>query len=329
MTAAHAEGDFYKGREIKLIISATVGGGYDVYARTLAKHLGEHIPGNPAITPQNMPAAGGIAAANYLYNVAPRDGTVIGLLQNTVPFEPFYGNKQALFDAAKFSWLGTPTTEVAVYMVWHTSRIKTLQDAQTQEMMTGGAGAASTPALFGRVFNEIFNMKARLITGYPGQNEILLAMENGEVEAMASPFWSSIKTSRPTWYPEAKIRLLFQYGAEPHPELKGVPFALDLLQAEADKTLLIAASAPLGLGRPFVAPPGISAEQLAVLRTAMMATFDGPQFRADCEKQRLECSSPRSGEQIEALIGQAYATPEHVRKRLIDIYQVGSGADRK
>jgi tripartite-type tricarboxylate transporter receptor subunit TctC len=328
-TMAHAEADFYKGREIKLIVSATVGGGYDVYARTLAKHLGEHIPGNPTITPQNMPAAGGIAAANYLYNVAPRDGTVICLLQNTVAFEPFYANKQALFDAAKFSWLGTPTTEVAMYIVWHTSKIKTLHDAQTQEMITGGAGAASTPAFYGRVFNQIFNMKARLITGYPGQNEILLAMEKGEVEAMASPFWSSIKTSRPTWYPEAKIRVLFQYGAEPHSELKGVAFALDLLRIEADKTLLIAASAPLGLGRPFVAPPDIPAERLAILRTAMMATIKDPQFRADCEKQRLECSNPRSGEQIEALITQAYATPEHVRKRLIDIYQVGIGADGK
>jgi tripartite-type tricarboxylate transporter receptor subunit TctC len=321
-TTAHAEEHFYKGKEIKLIISATVGGGYDVYARTLAKHLGEHIPGNPAITPQNMPAAGGIAAANYLYNVAPRDGTVICLLQNTVALEPFYANRQALFDAAKFSWLGTPTAEVAVYIVWHASKVRTLHDAQTQEMMTGGAGAASTPAFYGRLFNQIFNMKARLITGYPGQNEILLAMENGEVEAMASPFWSSIKASRPNWYPESKIRLLFQYGAEPHPELKDVPFALDLLQGEADKTLLIAASAPLGLGRPFVAPPGIPADRLAILRTAMMATFNDPQFRADCEKQRLECNDPRSGEQIETLIGQAYATPEDVRKRLIDIYQV-------
>src|SRR6516165_2929042 len=154
---ARAEPDFYKDREIKLIISATVGGGYDVYARTLAKHLGAHIPGNPTITPQNMPAAGGIAAANYLFNVAPRDGTVVGLSQNTVALEPFYANKQALFDAAKFSWLGTPTTEVAVYIVWHTSKIKTLQDAQTQEMITGGAGAASTPAFYGRVFNQIFN----------------------------------------------------------------------------------------------------------------------------------------------------------------------------
>ncbi len=292
VTMARAEADFYKGKEIKLIVSATVGGGYDVYARTLASG-------------------------------------VICLLQNTVAFEPFYANKQALFDAAKLSWLGTPTTEVAMYIVWHTSKIKTLQDAQTQEMMAGGAGAASTPAFYGRLFNQIFNMKARLITGYPGQNEILLAMENGEVEAMTSPFWSSIKTSRPNWYPESKIRLLFQYGAEPHPELKGVPFALDLLRIEADKTLLIAASAPLGLGRPFVAPPGVPGDQLAILRTAMMATFNDPQFRADCEKQRLECSNPRSGEQIENLITQAYATTENVRKRLIDIYQVGIGADKK
>ena len=326
---ARAEPDFYKDREIKLIISATVGGGYDVYARTLAKHLGAHIPGNPTITPQNMPAAGGIAAANYLFNVAPRDGTVVGLSQNTVALEPFYANKQALFDAAKFSWLGTPTTEVAVYIVWHTSKIKTLQDAQTQEMITGGAGAASTPAFYGRVFNQIFNMKARLITGYPGQNEILLAMENGEVEAMASPFWSSLKTSRPDLYPQSKIRMLFQYGAEPHPDLKDVPVAIDLLSSPADKTLLVAASAPLGLGRPFVAPPGIPADRLATLRTAMTATFNDPQFRIDCETQRLECSNPRTGEQIETLIRRAYATPQDIRKRLIDIYQVGSGADQK
>ena len=138
---ADAITDFYKGKDIKLIISTTVGGGYDIYARTVAKHLGGHIPGHPSIIPQNMPGAGGIAAANYMYNLAPNDGTVICLLQNTVALEPFYANKQAQFDAVKFSWLGTPTTEVAVYMVWHSSKIKTLQDAQTYEMMTGGAGS--------------------------------------------------------------------------------------------------------------------------------------------------------------------------------------------
>ena len=193
-----------------------------------------------------MPAAGGLGAANHTYNVAAKDGTVITLFQNTVPLEPFFENKQAQFDAAQFGWLGTPTTEVALYMFWHASKIRTLKDAQTQEYVAGAAGAASTPAFYGRVFNQIFNMKARFIVGYPGQNEILHAMEGGEVEAMASPFWSSLKTSRPTWHKEGKIRFLFQYGGEDHPELKSVPRALDLLQTEADKTLLAVAAAPLG-----------------------------------------------------------------------------------
>src|SRR5919106_1537368 len=136
-------------------------------------------------------------------------------------------------------------------MIWHTSKIRTLKDAQTLEYVAGAAGAASTPAFYGRVFNQIFNMKARFISGYPGQNEILHAMESGEVEAMASPFWSSLKASRPTWYKEGKIRFLFQYGGSgPHPELKNVPLGVDLLAAEADKTLLVVAGAPLGLGRP-------------------------------------------------------------------------------
>jgi tripartite-type tricarboxylate transporter receptor subunit TctC len=225
--------EFYQGKDIKLLISATAGGGYDVYARTVAKHLGAHIPGHPAIIPQNMPAAGGLAAANYTFSVAPKDGTVICLMQNTVALEPFYANKQAQFDAAKLSWLGTPTAEVAAYLVWHTSKIRTLQDAQTFEMIAGGAGATSTPAFYGRVFNQILNMKARLITGYPGQNEILMALEKGEVEAMASPFWSSIKTSRPTWYAEGKIRFLFQYGAEPHPPEPIRKRLIDIYQAGA------------------------------------------------------------------------------------------------
>ena len=166
-----------------------------------------------------------------------------------------------------------------MYMFWHCSKIKTLQDAQQQEFVAGAAGAASTPAFYGRVFNQIFNLKARFITGYPGQNEILLALENGEVEAMASPFWSSIKTSRPTWYPERQDIASCSNTAEPHPELKDVPLALDLLPTEADKTLLTVAAAPLGLGRPFGAPPGIPADRLAALRAAMMATFKDPAFQ--------------------------------------------------
>jgi hypothetical protein len=314
--------DFYRGKEVRLIVSASTGGGYDTYGRTVARHLGDHIPGKPTVIVQNMPAAGGLGAANHTYNVAAKDGTVITLFQNTVPMEPFFGNKQAQFDAARFGWLGTPSAEVALYMVWHTSKIRTLKDAQTHEYVAGAAGAASTPAFYGRVFNQIFNLKARFITGYPGQNEILHAMESGEVEAMASPFWSSLKASRPTWYKESKIRFLFQYGGEDHPELKSVPRALDLLQSDADKTLLTIAAAPLGLGRPFTAPPGIPPDRLAALRTALMATFKDSAFLADCAKQRLECAAPTSGDGLATLIGRAYSAPADVRKRLIGMYQV-------
>jgi tripartite-type tricarboxylate transporter receptor subunit TctC len=319
---AQSVADFYKGKDVRLIVSASSAGGYDRYGRTVARYLGEHIPGKPNIIVQNMPAGGGLGAANHTYNVAAKDGTVVTLFQNTVPLEPFFENKLAQFDAARFGWLGTPTTEVAMYMFWHTSKITSLQDAQKNEYVAGAAGAASTPAFYGRVFNQIMNFKARFISGYPGQNEILLAMETGEVEAMASPFWSSIKAARPTWYPEGKVRFLFQYGSSPHPELKGVPHALDLLKTEADKTLLIAASAPLGLGRPFGAPPGVPADRLAALRAAMMATFKDPAFRADCAKQRLECDDPKSGAELEALIKQAYGASADVRKRLIGMYQV-------
>jgi tripartite-type tricarboxylate transporter receptor subunit TctC len=329
-TAARADAvaDFYKGKELRLIISSTVGGGYDQYGRTIARHLGRHIPGNPTVIPQNMPGAGGIAAANHIYSVAPKDGTVIAAIQNTVPFEPFFENKSALFDAAKLNWLGTPTTEVGMYIVYHTSKIKTVRDAQIIEMVAGGAGAASTPAFYGRVFNQIFKLKAKLVTGYPGQNEILLAMENGEVEAMPSPFWSSLKVQRPKWFPEGTVRVLFQYGAQPHPDLKGVPFALDLLENEGDKLLLTAASAPLGLGRPYAAPPGIPADRLAALREGMMATFKDPQFIADCDKQRLECADPKTGPELESLIKQAYATPEDIRKRLVAIQQQGNAESK-
>ncbi|HEY7301909.1 MAG TPA: hypothetical protein VH684_28800 [Xanthobacteraceae bacterium] len=317
--AADPIADFYKGKDLRMIISSSVGGGYDIYARLIAKHLPRYVPGNPTIVPQNMPGAGGIAAANYIYSVAPKDGSMIAAIQNTVPFEPLFENKAAQFDAVKFNWLGSPTTEVGLYLIWHGSKIKSLHDAQTQPMIAGAAGAASTPAFYGRLFNQILHLKARFVTGYPGQNEILLAMENGEVEAMPSPFWSSLKTARPTWYPEKKIWFLFQYGAQPHPELKDVPFALDLLDNEADKVLLRAASAPLGLGRPFAAPPGVPADRLAALRQAMMATFRSPEFIADCEKQRLECADARTGPELEAFIRQAYDVPPDIRRRLVAV----------
>ena len=167
------------------------------------------------------------------------------------------------------------------------------------------------------------------MNGYPGQNEIVLAMESGEVEAMTSPFWSSIRTARPDWIPQHLVRVLFQYGQKPLPELAGVPFALDLIDKEADKTLLRAASAPLALGRPFAAPPGVPADRLAALRAAMTATFQDPAFQGDCRQQRLECSDPKSGDELASLIRAVYETPPDIRTRLIDIYQQGQSAEER
>jgi tripartite-type tricarboxylate transporter receptor subunit TctC len=318
---ADAVADFYKGKDLRMIVATTTGTGYDTYARAVARHLARHIPGQPNIIPQNMPGAGGLAAMNHINAVAAKDGTVFGMIQNTVPFEPLFENKAALFDAGKINWLGTPATETGLYIVFHTAKVKTLRDAQTQEVIAGTTGTASTPAFYGRLFNQLLGMKTRLIGGYPGQLELLLAMEKGEIEAMTSPFWSSLKVQRPTWYADKTVNVLFQYGYAPHPELKGVPFASDLLKNDADKTLLNAASAALGAGRPYAAPPGVPAERVAALRDAMAATFRDPQFLADCEKQGIECTDSRTGAELEALIRQAYATPEEIRKRLIGLLQ--------
>jgi tripartite-type tricarboxylate transporter receptor subunit TctC len=314
---ADAVADFYKGKDLRMIVATTTGTGYDTYARAVGRHLGRHLPGNPTIIPQNMPGAGGIAALNHIYAVAPKDGTVFGMIQNTVPFEPLFENKAALFDVARLNWLGTPATETGLYIVYRTSKVKTLHDAQTHELIAGTTGTASTPALYGRLFNQILRMKTRLIAGYPSQLELLLAMEQGEIDTMTSPFWSSLKVQRPKWIAEGTISVLFQYGAAPHPELKGVPFAPDLLDNAADRTLLTAASAALGAGRPYAAPPGVPAERVAALRTAMAATFKDPQFIADCDKQGIECTDSRTGAELETLIKQAYAAPEDIRKRLI------------
>jgi tripartite-type tricarboxylate transporter receptor subunit TctC len=328
-STAHADSidDFYKGKQIKYAIASTPGGGYDIYARAVARHLGDHLPGNPSVVPQNVPGAGGIKAAELIYAVAPKDGLTIGAMQNTVPFEPMYGNTLATFDPLKFSWLGSPTKEVAFLFVWYTVPVNSLEDAKHRELILGAAGAASTPAFYSRVLATIFDLKIKLITGYPGQTEAFLAMEKGENEGYGSTFWSSLKTVRPDWIRDKKVKILVQYALEPHPELKDVPFAQDLITDPDDRQLMDVASAPLALGRPMAAPPGIPADRLALLKTAMAATFADPAFRADCEKQRLECDAPVTGEQIQTILEKSYAAPKPILNRLRDIYNAGGGAN--
>ncbi len=319
----------YKGQQVKLIISSPPGGGYDAYARTIARHMGNHLPGNPTIVAQNMPGAGGVKAANFLYTVAPKDGLTIGNLQNTVPFEPMYGNKQATFDAARFNWLGSPSKEVALLTVWHTVPVNSIDEAVKKDrtFILGASGVNSTPAFYGRVLQAVFRIKVKLIAGYPGQTESLLAMERGENEGYASVFWSSIKATKPDWIRDKKIKFLVQMALEPHPELKSVPFALDMIKNPDDKRLMELASAQLAIGRPMVAPPDVAPERVAALRKSLDATYKDKAFLAECEKQRLECDSPIGGEKMQEILKRMYASPKPVVARLRAIYEGKEGAN--
>ena len=319
----------YKGQQIKLIISSPPGGGYDAYARLIARYMGNHLAGNPSVVAQNMPGAGGVKAANFLYTIAPKDGLTIGNLQNTVPFEPLYENKQATFDTAKFNWLGSPSKEVALLAVWHTVPVNSIEEAIAKDhtFILGASGINSTPAFYGRVLQAVFGIKIKLIAGYPGQTDALLGTERGENEGYASAFWSSLKATKPDWIRDKQIKFLVQMALEPHPELKDVPFALDMIKKPDDRLLMELAAAQLAIGRPMVAPPEVAPARIAALRKALDDTYLNPGFLAECDKLRLECDSPVSGEQMQEILRRVFASPAPVVARLRDIYEAKEGAN--
>ena len=319
----------YKGQQIKLVISSPPGGGYDAYARLIARHMGNHLAGNPSIIAQNMPGAGGVKAANFLYTVAPKDGLTIGNLQNTVPFEPLYENKQATFDTSKFNWLGSPSKEVALLAVWHTVPVNSIEEALAKDhtFILGASGINSTPAFYGRVLQAVFGIKIKLIAGYPGQTDALLGTERGENEGYASAFWSSLKATKPDWVRDKKIKFLVQMALDPHPELKDVPFALAMIKKPDDRLLMELASAQLAIGRPMVAPPEVAPVRVAALRKSLDDTYRDPAFLAECDKLRLECDSPMSGQQMQDILRRVFDSPAPVVARLRDIYEAKEGAN--
>jgi tripartite-type tricarboxylate transporter receptor subunit TctC len=308
--------DFYKGRTISLIVGGSEGGGYDTMARAVGRHIGRHIPGNPAIVARNMPGASGMAATNHLYNVAEKDGTVIGLLQNNNPLAALFGNKAARFDATKFNWLGTPSIEVAVVVLWHAVPVNSVDDLRTRETSMGASGVQSGQAFVGRLLNATLGTKMRVVPGYKGMGDIFLAMERGEVDGYPGVFYSALAATRPTWLPEKKAKIVVQFGSQPLKELPGIPFATDLAKDPDDKLLMEAAAARQALGRPLVAPPGVPADRVAALRKALVDTFADPAFVADARKNRMEITAPQSGQEVQNLIVRVSGTPAHVVARL-------------
>jgi tripartite-type tricarboxylate transporter receptor subunit TctC len=320
-SAANADpiADFYKGAVVNLVVSTSAGGGYDAMARAVARHIGRHIPGQPTVVVRNMPGAGGIAAANYLYSAAPRDGSVMGLLQSDPPLEPLFGAKQALFDPLKFNWLGTPSVETAMVLLWHTVAVNSVDDLRAHETTMGASGANSTPAFYARLLNATLGTKMKIIPGFPGQNDAFLAMERSEIDGYPSVFYSALSSTRPTWLAEKKAKAVVQYGPEKLAALGDVPFAPDLVTNPDDKRLMDVAFTPLALGRPLLMPPGVPADRVAAMRKALMETFADPDFLADAQKIGLQVNSPRSGDRLVQVIERAYQAPPQIIQKLREL----------
>lgn len=314
--AAQSVADFYRGKTVTIVVSTSTGGGYDAMARTIARHIGRHVPGRPLVVVRNMPGAGGITAVNWLYNAAEKDGTVVGLVQNGTPLEPLFGTKEARYDATRFNWLGTPSFEVSMVLVWHTVPVNTVDDLKTRETNMGASGANSTPAFYTRLLNATLGTKMKLITGYPGQNDAFLAMERGELDGYPSVFYSALTSTRPTWLRDKLAKAIVQYGPERLKELPDVPFAPDLLTNADDKLLMQAAFAPQALGRPLLLPPDVPADRVAAMRKALADTFNDAEFKADADKVGLIVNAPRTGDQLQKVIVDAYATPSRLVERL-------------
>jgi tripartite-type tricarboxylate transporter receptor subunit TctC len=313
---ADAVADFYKGRTVTVVVSSSAGGGYDTLARALARHIGRHLPGHPVFVVRNMPGAGGMTASNFLYNSADKDGSVIGLVQNNTPFEPLFGTREARYEPVKFNWLGSPSVETAMVLLWHAVPVNSIEELRQREVAVGVSGANSMPAFYTRLLNATLGTRMKPVNGYPGQNDVLLAMERRELDGHPSAFMSALTSTRPTWLRDKTAKAIVQYGPEKHAALAGVPFAPDLVGNAEDRLVMEAAFAPLALGRPFLTSPGVPSERVAALRAAFAATMADPAFLAEGERIGLGLNAPRSGAQIQEVMERAYRSPPAVIDRL-------------
>jgi tripartite-type tricarboxylate transporter receptor subunit TctC len=301
LSSGAAADDFYQGKTVNFIIGYPVGGGYDTYSRLIATHLGEHLAGHPAVIPLNMPGAVTIRAANYLYNEAARDGTVIGMIDQAIYLNQMLGTSQLRADAARFTWIGRIVGNSAVLYAWHLSPVKKIEDSFAHELIVAAGGVSSR--LNWLVLNNVVGTKLKLISGYPGTGEERIAMERGEIEAMSQP-WPIIRTELAHWLDDKKISLLVQTGVDKNPGLAGVPRMIDLAGNDDDAALLTLFSTPSTIGRSVVAPPGLPPARIAELRRAFDQTLRDPALLRDIERARLDLD-PLPGEELQAAVASA------------------------
>jgi tripartite-type tricarboxylate transporter receptor subunit TctC len=309
--AANEVEDFYRGRTLTVLISYTVGGGYDLYGRLLARHIGKHIPGNPSVVPENMPGAGGLRASNFLYSAAPKDGSVIGTFSRSIPTMPLVTPQDAHFDGRAFSWIGSMSGDTSLCLTGPKSQVKTFQDMLTKPVVMGGQFAAADSDIYAHLYKNIFGAKIKLVSGYPGTNDITLAMERGEVDGICGLSWGTLKVAHADWIKNKSVNLLVQAALKKDPELPDVPLALDLIDDPQKKQILYINFAPQAIGRPFAAPPGIPTERKAALIKAFDETMKDPNLLAEAAREKIDIG-PMSGRDVDELVVKLYALPPDV-----------------
>jgi len=307
----------FAGKTVTLLIGFGTGGGYDLWGRTVARHIGRHLPGRPTMVPQNMPGAGSYVAASHIYNAAPKDGTVFGIIARDAALGPLSNAPGARFDSTKLSWLGSPTREHNACIANSSAKVKTANDLRSNQLILGDTGPGTGTRSYPKVLNDLLGYKFKLVSGFRSSADVFLAMERGEVEGICESL-DSINQRKPDWIANKVVNVLLQAGAESRPELKGVPNVLTLARNDEERQLLEFLYAGQDIGRPFVAPPDMPPDRLKMLRDAFAATMQDPEFVADVQRSKLDIE-PVDGEHLAALIAKVYATPKPIIERVSNL----------
>jgi tripartite-type tricarboxylate transporter receptor subunit TctC len=315
----------FKAPSVALYIPSGIGGGYDTYGRLAARHLGRFLPGNPTLIPKNMPGAGGVVLANYLYNVAPKDGSAIALLQGGTPFEPLFGFSQAKFEVGKFNWLISLNRLVSIGVFWHTSAAHTAQDLVTREILVASSGGGdSSTSILPKLLNRLAGTRLKVIQGYTGTGDGMLAMERGEVHGIVGHELSALRAARPDWLRDGKARIVIQVGFTKSPDIPDVAMAVDLVKDPEDRKVLELLLTRQEHGRPYVAPPGTPPDVVATFRDAFRAMAKDPAFLQDAANMKAD-TVVNSGDEIAALLAKTYASPKPLVERAIAEFKAAGG----
>jgi tripartite-type tricarboxylate transporter receptor subunit TctC len=313
-TSAQAQ-DFYKGKQVTILVAGTAGGGIDIGARVLARHLGKYIPGNPTVVAQLMPGAGGIRMIDHMSRVAPRDGTVIGTVAPGPIIEPLVGKRKINYRMTDFTMLAAMDKDVTLCIAWGASKFKTIRDVMTTTMTVAGTGAGSSTDIYPIFLNEVMGTKFKVITGYQGSQETIIAIERGEVDGRCGWGWSSLNSTKPDWVRDKKVTYLLQMALERNPKVDA-PLALDFAKDDATRQMMTLMFGPLSLNKPFFGPPGMPAARTAELRKAIAQALNDKDLRAEARKTFGDEIEPTTGEQAQKIIAGIYATPPAVTERL-------------